>query len=85
MTSRWPFSFLIVAGLLWRDTFAFADDIFEKEIRSMLVQHCIECHGSQARSGFVWIQGGLKRAGAGPTIQPGMPDAHRSSKAIMAG
>src|SRR5262249_43868872 len=54
-------------------------ELFEGQVRPLLVKHCYECHSGQARK----VRGGLlldskagwTRGGArGPTIEPGDPD-----------
>jgi hypothetical protein len=63
-----------------------ATDFFEREIRPLLVEHCLKCHGAETK-----VKGGLKltsRALAlkggdtGPAVLPGKPDASLVVKAL---
>src|SRR5579864_1778806 len=85
MKSLWLSLSLISAGLLGRNTAAFADDAFEKEVRPLLVQHCIGCHGPKKQEAGLrldskagWQVGGKH----GPAIQPGKPEQSLLIKAI---
>jgi hypothetical protein len=62
-------------------------DFFESRIRPVLVQHCYECHSTQAKT----IEGGLRLdsrdsmltgGDGGRIIEPGDPDASRLLQAI---
>src|SRR5688500_6457834 len=61
-------------------------DFFEKKVRPILVERCLECHSAEKK-----IKGGLaldSRAGweaggdAGPAIVPGKPDESLLVKAV---
>ncbi len=46
-------SSLAVAAVLLGAAFAHADEAFEKEVRPLLVRHCLDCHGpKKARGGL---------------------------------
>jgi hypothetical protein len=82
MILRTLLTILIAPALLAADDAAF----FEKTIRPLLTERCVECHGSQTK-----IKGGLRldsREGwatggdSGPAIIPGQPDQSLLIKAI---
>ena len=57
-----------------------AAEFFEKKIRPLLVQHCVECHGPENQEGSLRldIPGGIKSGGiSGPVLVPGLPDQSR--------
>jgi len=58
---------------------------FEKRIRPVLVEHCYECHGPDARQGGLRLdsrQGWAIGGDSGPAIVPGQPDASRLLQAM---
>src|SRR4051812_7910853 len=81
--SRWTFLVGLLAALFSsaasaRAVSPDARDFFEKRVRPVLVKHCYECHGPNAR-----VRGGLRldsraallRGGdRGAALQPGKPD-----------
>lgn len=80
---------LVVAALLVAPAAASADDeFFEKKIRPLLVEKCLNCHGAPATK----IKGGLKLTShadliAGgdsgqPAVKPGAPDESLLIKAV---
>jgi len=82
MILRTLLTILIAPALLAADDAAF----FEKTIRPLLTERCVECHGSQTK-----IKGGLRldsREGwatggdSGPAIIPGQPDQSLLIKAV---
>ncbi len=81
------FSTLIVLALVRSATAADPENLthFEKHIRPLLVEHCIQCHGPDKQKGGLrldsaagWQVGG----DSGPAIVAGEPDASRLLKAI---
>src|SRR5262245_20314766 len=86
MKSPWlPISLLIVGSLV-ESPRATADDTFEKEVRPLLVQNCIGCHGPDKQKGGLrldsrpgWQTGGVR----GPAIQPGRPEDSLVIKAVQ--
>ena len=73
--------FLAVAGRASSDD-SQATEHFEKKVRPLLVAHCLECHGADAKK----IKGGLrltsraellKGGDSGPAIVPGDPAKSR--------
>lgn len=53
------------------------DDFFEKRIRPLLHEHCIECHGAEKQKGSLRLdhRGGWQAGGdSGPSIVPGKVD-----------
>ncbi|MDY3557828.1 PSD1 and planctomycete cytochrome C domain-containing protein [Gemmata sp. JC673] len=64
---------------------AAADDAFEKEVRPLLVKHCVGCHGPEKQKGGLrldtrtgWETGG----DSGPAIRPRKPDESLFIKAL---
>ncbi len=62
-----------------------ADDFFESNIRPLLVERCIECHGEKKHKGglrldsrVAWQKGG----DTGPALVPGDPEASLLMKAV---
>jgi hypothetical protein len=85
MLRRWSSSVLALAGLLLGAPCAFAGDTFEKEIRPLLVQHCLKCHGPDKQKAGLRLdtRAGWQTGGdSGPAIQPGKPDASLLLKAV---
>ncbi|MCA1964879.1 MAG: DUF1549 domain-containing protein, partial [Prosthecobacter sp.] len=74
MLTRLLFSLLIVTATSCLGAQTDAEEFFEKKIRPLLVEHCLECHGADKQKGGLrldhatgWQQGG----DSGPAIQPG--------------
>ena len=66
-------------------TLARGDDAFEKQVRPLLEQHCIGCHGPEKQKAGLrldtkagWREGGEN----GPAIAPGVPDKSLLIRAI---
>jgi hypothetical protein len=62
-----------------------ADDLFEKEVRPLLVAHCYECHSGTKTSGGLSLEtrAGWQRGGEnGPAIIPNDPDASLLIQAV---
>jgi mono/diheme cytochrome c family protein len=62
-----------------------ADDAFEKEVRPLLVKHCIGCHGPDKQKAGLRLdtKAGWQTGGdSGPAIRPGKPDASLLVKAL---
>jgi hypothetical protein len=60
-------------------------EFFEKHIRPLLIERCLECHAGEEQSGGLvldhrggWLSGG----DSGPAIVPGKPDASRLIEAV---
>ena len=78
-------SSLAVAAVLLGAAFAHADEAFEKEVRPLLVRHCLDCHGpKKARGGLrLDTRAGWQKGGdGGPAIKPGKPDDSLIIKAV---
>src|SRR5262245_26693648 len=55
-----------------------ADEFFEKQVRPLLVEHCLKCHGDKKPRGNLRLTsraGLLKGGDGGPAVVPGKPDA----------
>src|SRR5262245_44903539 len=62
-----------------------ADDAFEKEVRPLLVKHCVGCHGPDKQKAGLRLdtKAGWQTGGAsGPAIRPGKPDESLLVKAL---
>src|SRR5215207_5014196 len=62
-----------------------ADEFFEKQVRPLLLQHCLSCHGPDKQKAGLRLdsKAGWQTGGdSGPAIQPGKPDASLLIKAI---
>ncbi len=73
----------IVAAMLATDLRA--DDLFENEIRPLLVSHCYECHSGTKTSGGLSLEtrAGWQTGGeSGPAIIPNDPDASLLIQAV---
>jgi len=58
---------------------------FESEIRPLLAEHCLECHGASEQSGELRLDSAthlLKGGQSGPTVIPGRPDESRLIQAV---
>ncbi len=54
-----------------------ATELFEKKIRPLLAEHCLDCHGSKKQKGGLRLDsrdGWAKGGESGPAIIPGKPD-----------
>ena len=61
------------------------EKFFESEVRPLLVQHCVECHGPDDQSGELRLDRKvhfLRGGGSGPLIVDGDPNASRLIQAI---
>lgn len=64
---------------------AAAEDTFEKEVRPVLIEHCISCHGPEKQRGGLRLDsraGWQKGGDSGPAIQPGKPETSLLIKAL---
>ncbi len=64
---------------------AAANEFFEKTIRPLLVDHCIECHQPDDRNGGLLLdsrEGWMKGGDSGTVIVPGKPAASRLIEAV---
>ena len=88
-----PTSYPIAAALLFFGGATFGSDdvsaeqerFFERQIRPILSEHCIECHGATEQSGGLRLDSDSSlRAGgdSGPAIVPGRPQASRLIQAV---
>ncbi|HEX4613952.1 MAG TPA: PSD1 and planctomycete cytochrome C domain-containing protein [Urbifossiella sp.] len=62
-----------------------ADEFFEKSVRPLLVEHCLNCHGADKQKGGLRLdsKAGWEKGGdAGPAVVPGNPDASLLLKAV---
>lgn len=62
-----------------------ADDFFEKQVRPLLSDHCLSCHGPEKQKGGLRLDskaGWQKGGDAGPAVVPGNPDASLLLKAV---
>ena len=60
-------------------------DLFEKEVRPVLVENCIRCHGPDKQKGGLRLdsRGAILAGGeSGPAVVPGRPDASLLIEAI---
>ena len=75
-----------LVALMWAAvTSAIADDDFEKEVRPLLVKHCVSCHGPDKQKGGLRLdsKAGWRTGGdSGPAIQPGKPESSLLVKAL---
>lgn len=58
---------------------------FETEIRPLLAEHCLECHGASEQSGDLRLDSRehlLKGGDSGPSVVPGKPDESRLMHAV---
>jgi len=63
-----------------------ADDFFESQIRPLLVEHCISCHGPRRQEGGLRLDSKahlLQGGDSGPAAVPGHPDDSRMLNAIQ--
>jgi mono/diheme cytochrome c family protein len=85
-----PLSLLVAAVLagwspLRAELPASAVDFFEKEVRPVLVERCVKCHGGEKVRGGLKLTSGpeLRRGGdTGPVVAPGKPDDSLLIKAV---
>src|SRR5687768_5466097 len=52
-------------------------DFFERQVRPVLVQRCVKCHGAEKQSGGLRLDRAAAALGggdSGPAIRPGKPD-----------
>jgi len=66
-------------------TFVRADEDFEKQVRPLLVQHCLACHGPKKQKAGLRLdsKAGWQTGGeSGPAIRPGKPDESLLIKAV---
>ncbi len=64
---------------------ALADDHFEKHVRPLLVEHCLQCHGAEKQKGGLRLdsKAGWQAGGdSGPAVAPGDPDKSPLVKAL---
>src|SRR5438046_2956942 len=76
---------LAVAGLLLFAITTRADDHFEKQIRPLLLERCIGCHGPDKQKGRLRLDSnaGWQTGGdSGTAIRPGKPDDSLLMKAV---
>ncbi|MCR9293306.1 MAG: PSD1 and planctomycete cytochrome C domain-containing protein [bacterium] len=62
-----------------------AEEFFEAQVRPLLVEHCIECHGPQEQSGELRLDRKnhfTRGGGSGPVVQPGNPQSSLLIRAI---
>src|SRR5579871_4004663 len=62
-----------------------ADEFFEKEVRPLLVDQCVKCHGDKKPKGGLRLTSRatlLKGGDTGPTVVPGKPDESLLIQAI---
>ncbi len=62
-----------------------ADDFFEKEVRPLLVERCLQCHGDNKTKGDLKVtsrEALLKGGDRGPAVAPGKPDESLIVKAV---
>ena len=60
-------------------------EFFEKQIRPLLVAHCVDCHGPEAQEAGLRLDSRanlLKGSDNGPVIMPGKPDDSLLVRAI---
>lgn len=77
------FSFVVICTLVSLTSTAFSSDLqieqFEKEIRPLFIEHCLECHNEDANSGKLTLTSRatlLTGGETGPAVTPG--DASKS-------
>lgn len=60
-------------------------EYFEKEVRPLLVEHCLKCHGAEKQKGDLRLdsrESALKGGETSPAIVPGKPDESELIKAL---
>ncbi|MFO1007602.1 MAG: PSD1 and planctomycete cytochrome C domain-containing protein [Planctomycetaceae bacterium] len=60
-------------------------EYFEKEVRPLLVEHCLKCHGDEKQKGDLRLdsrEAALKGGETSPAIVPGKPDESELIKAL---
>lgn len=77
---------ILIAGLLGAPSASRAEAIdFGRQIRPILVQHCLKCHGPGKRESGLRLDSGLAIAAggdSGPAVVPGRPDESRLFQAV---
>ena len=61
------------------------DEFFEKEVRPLLVERCLQCHGENKTKGDLKLtsrEALLKGGDRGPAVAPGKPDESLIVQAI---
>src|SRR5829696_8829149 len=84
MTVTRPMGLALAAVLIGFVT-ARADEAFEKQVRPLLVEKCIRCHGPDKQKGNLRLdsKAGWQTGGdSGPAVRPGDPDGSLLIKAI---
>src|SRR6185295_18167113 len=79
-----------VIGILLCASLALGQDaspveLFEKKVRPILHQHCVQCHGPEKQKGGLRLDtpAGVRKGGdAGPVLVPGDPDKSLLIKAV---
>src|SRR5262245_21493420 len=80
-----PLSALVT--LVWTvgPEFVRADEFFEKQVRPLLVEHCLSCHGPEKQKAGLrraWKAGWQTGGESGAAIVPGDPDKSLIIKAV---